>query len=152
MENASFRSSKKATAKYEKENYDKILVRFPKGIKEKIINTGTKSINSFIIQAVYEKLEKDMSVCKESSVVEQSQELEKRKQQDNRYPSIGFDEIQKIIEQKRAEQGIAITEDTPEEREKRKKLVEIQAIIEQKKSSAEKAEQNDNLSSVPFMN
>ena len=85
-------------------------------------------------------------------MVEQSQELEKRKQQDNRYPSIGFDEIQKIIEQKRAEQGIAITEDTPEEREKRKKLVEIQAIIEQKKSSAEKAEQNDNLSSVPFMN
>jgi hypothetical protein len=48
---------KKATAKYEKENYDKILTRFPKGTKEKILETGAKSVNSFIIQAVNEKLD-----------------------------------------------------------------------------------------------
>ena len=49
-------AQKRATAKYEKENYDKILTRFPKGTKEKILETGTKSVNSFIIQAVNEKL------------------------------------------------------------------------------------------------
>ena len=50
-------AQKNATAKYERENYDKILTRFPKGTKEKILNTGVKSVNSFIIQAVKEKLE-----------------------------------------------------------------------------------------------
>ena len=50
-------AQKNATAKYERENYDKILTRFPKGTKEKILNTGAKSVNSFIIQAVKEKLE-----------------------------------------------------------------------------------------------
>lgn len=52
-------AQKRATAKYEKEKYDKILTRFPKGTKEKIINTGTESINRFIIEAVREKLERD---------------------------------------------------------------------------------------------
>lgn len=33
-------AQKRATAKYEKENYDKILVRFPKGTKERILETG----------------------------------------------------------------------------------------------------------------
>lgn len=49
-------AQKKATAKYEKENYDKILTRFPKGTKDRILSTGAKSVNSFIIQAVVEKL------------------------------------------------------------------------------------------------
>ena len=47
----------RATTKWEKENYDKILVRFPKGTKEKITNSGAKSINGFIVEAVKEKLE-----------------------------------------------------------------------------------------------
>lgn len=51
-------AQKRATAKYEKENYDKVLVRFPKGTKEKILSTGATSVNSFIISAVMEKLEK----------------------------------------------------------------------------------------------
>lgn len=46
-----------ATARYEKENYDKVLVRFPKGTKDKIANTG-KSLNGFIVEAVNEKLNK----------------------------------------------------------------------------------------------
>ncbi len=33
-------SQKRATAKYEKENYDKVLVRFPKGTKNRIKDTG----------------------------------------------------------------------------------------------------------------
>lgn len=47
----------RATAKWEKENYDKVLVRFPKGTKEKITETGS-SLNGFIVTAVNEKLER----------------------------------------------------------------------------------------------
>ena len=52
-------AQKKATAKYERANYDKVLTRFPKGTKEKILKTGAQSVNSFIISAVNEKLEKE---------------------------------------------------------------------------------------------
>lgn len=58
-------AQKKATAKYEKENYDKILVRFPKGMKEKI-QEKSKSINGFIVEAVKKELEKQIdltSIC-----------------------------------------------------------------------------------------
>ena len=47
----------RATAKWEKENYDKVLVRFPKGTKDKINATAAKSINGFIVEAVQEKLD-----------------------------------------------------------------------------------------------
>ena len=53
-------AQKRATAKFEKERYDKILTRFPKGTKEKILSTGAKSLNSFIISADNEKIEKEM--------------------------------------------------------------------------------------------
>lgn len=48
-------AQKKATLKFEKEAYDKILVRFPKGTKEKIQETG-ETINGYIVKAVLEKL------------------------------------------------------------------------------------------------
>lgn len=51
------KAQKKATAKYEKENYDKILVRFPKGTKEKI-QAKSDSVNGFIVNAVNKELEK----------------------------------------------------------------------------------------------
>lgn len=50
-------AQKRATAKYEKEKYDKILVRFPKGTKDRIKEKGC-SLNSFISDAVIEKLDK----------------------------------------------------------------------------------------------
>lgn len=49
----------RATAKWEKENYDKVLVRFPKGTKKEITDSGAKSINGFIVEAVKEKLKKN---------------------------------------------------------------------------------------------
>ncbi|OUO77948.1 hypothetical protein B5F53_12110 [Blautia sp. An249] len=52
-------AQKRATAKFEKERYDKILTRFPKGTKEKILSTGAESLNSFIISAVNEKIERE---------------------------------------------------------------------------------------------
>ena len=53
-------AQKRATAKYERENYDKVLTRFPKGTKEKILQTGAKSVNGFIISAVNEKIEREV--------------------------------------------------------------------------------------------
>lgn len=47
----------RATSKWEKENYDKVLVRFPKGTKEKI-KSKTDSVNGFIVNAVNKELEK----------------------------------------------------------------------------------------------
>ena len=47
----------RATAKWEKENYDKVLGRFPKGTKEKI-KAKTDSVNGFIVNAVNKELEK----------------------------------------------------------------------------------------------
>lgn len=52
-------AQKRATAKYEKENYDKILVRFPKGTKERISKVTNDSINSYIISNVLSKLDND---------------------------------------------------------------------------------------------
>ena len=51
-------AQKKATAKYEKENYDKILTRFPKNTKDKIKETGASSVNNFIVTAVKNELAK----------------------------------------------------------------------------------------------
>ena len=42
--------------KWEKENYDKVLVRFPKGTKERIKETGD-SVNGFVVKAVLDKLD-----------------------------------------------------------------------------------------------
>lgn len=44
-----------ATKKYEEKNYDKILVRLPKGTKDKIAELGY-TYNGFINDAVREKL------------------------------------------------------------------------------------------------
>lgn len=48
----------RATAKYEAANYDKVLVRLPKGKKAEI-SAVSKSINGFICKAVDEKLERE---------------------------------------------------------------------------------------------
>lgn len=50
------KAAQKATEKYSKANYDRILVKFPKGTKERIKNTG-QSINGFINEAVKKALE-----------------------------------------------------------------------------------------------
>ena len=48
-------AKKRANAKYDKKAYDSILVKFPKGTKEKIKETG-QTVNGFIVQAVNDKL------------------------------------------------------------------------------------------------
>lgn len=49
-------AQKKATAKFEKEAYDKVLVRFPRGTKERIQAAGG-SVNGFIVKSVLAQLE-----------------------------------------------------------------------------------------------
>lgn len=48
----------KATAKYEKNNYFKVLVRFKKADEKRIRAAAGKSINGFIVSAVLEKIER----------------------------------------------------------------------------------------------
>ena len=53
------RSKQLSNRKWDKENYDQILVRFPKGTRELIKLTNTSSINGYIKDAVYDKLNND---------------------------------------------------------------------------------------------
>ena len=48
----------KATAKYEKNNYFKVLVRFKKADEERIRAASGESINRFIVSAVLDKIER----------------------------------------------------------------------------------------------
>jgi len=52
-------AQKKATAKYESKAYDKILLRVPKGTKDRIKATGADSVNGYIAQALMKQLEQD---------------------------------------------------------------------------------------------
>ena len=51
------KAAQRATEKYDEKNYDRILVKFPKGTKEQIQATG-ETANGFINKAVAERLEK----------------------------------------------------------------------------------------------
>ena len=56
------KAQQKAVAKYESENYDKFLIRTPKGKKEIITNLAQrqgKSLNKFVNEAINEKIERD---------------------------------------------------------------------------------------------
>lgn len=58
------KAQQKAVAKYEKENYDKVLVRMEKGKKEEIKQHATRngeSVNGFINRAIDETMERDGS-------------------------------------------------------------------------------------------
>ena len=49
------KAQQKATEEYSKRNYDRILVKFPKGTKERIQSTG-ETVNGFINRAVEKEL------------------------------------------------------------------------------------------------
>lgn len=54
-------AQKRATTKYTRENYDKILVTIPKGEREGIkqaAEAAGMSMNAFIVAAIREKMEK----------------------------------------------------------------------------------------------
>ena len=49
------KAAQEATRRYEDKTYDRVLVLFPKGTKERIKTTGD-SINGFTVRAVLDKL------------------------------------------------------------------------------------------------
>lgn len=51
------KAAQMATERYAKKHYDRVLVKFPKGTKERIQATG-ETVNGFINRAVAERLEK----------------------------------------------------------------------------------------------
>lgn len=87
-------SQKRATAKYEKENYDKVLVRFPKGTKNRIKDTGADSVNSYIINCVLNALDGFQS----ANVVTKTEEPIKPEKK-----TVDLAELQKLLDQKRAD-------------------------------------------------
>lgn len=52
-------AQRRATAKYEKENYFKTLVRFNKNDEERIRAAAGKSLNGFIVKCVLDALEQE---------------------------------------------------------------------------------------------
>lgn len=48
----------RATAKYEKKKYDKVLLRLPKGTKERIRAAGETSLNGYIVKLILADLDK----------------------------------------------------------------------------------------------
>ena len=56
------KNSYESIKRYEDKAYDKVLVRMPKGKKEVIqthADSRSQSVNSFIIEAIDEKMERD---------------------------------------------------------------------------------------------
>ncbi len=51
-------AQKRATEAFEKKAYDKVLVRFPKGTKERIQNLS-ETVNGFIVDATLEKIKEE---------------------------------------------------------------------------------------------
>ena len=59
------KAQKRANAKYNKKHYDSMLIRVPKGKKEKIVahaNEYDISLNKFLNRAVDEAMERDKKV------------------------------------------------------------------------------------------
>lgn len=57
-----------ANKTYEKNNYDRILIRFPKGTKDKIMEAASEedqSVNNFIVNTICDKLNIARPVLKE---------------------------------------------------------------------------------------
>ena len=56
-------AQRKAIYKYD-DKFERVNCRFKKGTKERIEKAGYKSINTFIVSAVMEKLEKEENFLK----------------------------------------------------------------------------------------
>lgn len=59
--------------RFEAENYDRVLIRFPKGTKDKIKATG-ESVNGFTVAAVLEKLAWMYGLGEEAEEAEETEE------------------------------------------------------------------------------
>lgn len=65
------RAQIKATTRYESNNYDKVLLRLPKGQRKKIKSHAEsmgESINSFVNRAINETMQQDINPLKNEQV------------------------------------------------------------------------------------
>ena len=65
---ATSKSRIEANKTYEKNNYDKILIRFPKGTKDKLKEAAEsegQSVNNFIVNTMCDKMNIERPVLKE---------------------------------------------------------------------------------------
>lgn len=88
-------AQKRATAKYEREKYDKVLIRFPKGTKERIQSTGAESLNGFIIQCVLDALESAEAIQKPYTPATEPQKASGKE--------LTVEEVQAMLEARRAQ-------------------------------------------------
>lgn len=63
MERKTTEAQRKAIQKYE-QKFERVNCRFSEGTKERIEKVGYKSINTFIVSAVMEKLEREEKYIK----------------------------------------------------------------------------------------
>lgn len=120
-------AQKRATAKYEKENYDKVLVRFSKGTKKRI-ERQSESINAYIIQAVIERLEADEDeTLQEPIQIAQNAEIKPETVKADKYiKDPGKSEIK------------ANTTPQQDGNTEEQKIAELQAMIDRKKAEQER--------------
>lgn len=52
-------AQKRAINKYNKESIERTTIRLPKGTRKRIENVGAKSMNSYIVNAIQERLTLD---------------------------------------------------------------------------------------------
>lgn len=117
-------AQKRATAKYEKENYDKVLVRFSKGTKKRI-ERQSESINAYIIQAVIERLEADEDETLQESI--QNAKIKPERP-----------EVEKSTKEPEKSEIKANTTIQHEEKTEEEKMAELQAMIGRKKAEQER--------------
>lgn len=129
-------AQKRATAKYEKENYDKVLVRFPKGTKERIQNAGVESVNGYIIQCVLDSLEMPEK-AKTEQIIEPAEEVSQEHTKAEFKPITEEEnaEFLKLIAEKKAEYDRRAEEqkkrkEEQERQEKEERKVELVRMVE----------------------
>ena len=89
MENKTTEAQRRAIYKYD-DTFERVNCRFSKGTKERIKKIGYKSINTFIISAVMEKLEKGLKNNPDESRRKEMEALMKTiDEDDNNYIFIG---------------------------------------------------------------
>ena len=148
-------AQKRATAKFEKERYDKVLVRFPKGTKEKILNAGAESVNGYIIKCVLDSLENTQKATQRAERVSNDKTIEQLKSvesvADKQSNSISLEETQKILNAKREEcKNVQYLEPKKEERKPVNNIDD--ALTEQLHAIKERREtaKNNELDECPF--
>ena len=148
-------AQKRATAKFEKERYDKVLVRFPKGTKEKILNAGAESVNGYIIKCVLDSLENTQKATQRAERVSNDKTIEQLKSvesvADKQSNSISLEETQKILNAKREEcKNMEYIEPKKEERKPVNNIDD--ALTEQLHAIKERREKakNNELDECPF--